>query len=133
VVFDFPAGTGAEDSITARTALGVLIEGQARPASHALWERDGLNLSMVLPLAVEDLWAGNSLRIMTPYTVLEYCLPDGACLTTPIRFRGQGVRHADGRCGDLWVVLSPELPGSDGRSLRKEERKALENSWKAIG
>lgn len=133
VVFQFLAGAGEGASVLIKSAAGYPMLGVARVASHSLWERDGVDVSITVPLAIEELWAGNTISVLTPYQKLGFVLPKGFCLNTPVRLAGQGVWCAEGGPrGDLWVTFAPELPDAQGRSVRKEAYLELEKAWVPI-
>ncbi len=132
VFFHFPQGVAEGETVTATSKLGITMVASVGMTAHPIWTRDGNDLSMSLPLAPEDLWAGHPLIILTPYGRLEYRLPAGCSLSTPLRFAHQGVRRADGVRGHLWVSLEPEIPNADGVCVRKQARKKQEEQWSPI-
>lgn len=133
VLFEFEPGVGEGEGVESASALGYPMVGIPQVAAHPLWERDGMDLTAVVPLSIDDLWAGNRVRVLTPYARLEYALPPGFCLASPVRFVGQGVAMRSGCRGDLWVTFAVELPDQAGLSRRKQERASLEALWSPVG
>lgn len=97
-----------------------------RIAPHPHFRREGLDVSMDLPLTIAEAALGTSVRVPTPAGQAELVVPPGTSSGQKLRLRGQGARTEDGKFGDLllWVkVVAPkELSPTDEQILRELSR-----------
>ncbi|MDD3946593.1 MAG: molecular chaperone DnaJ [Clostridia bacterium] len=89
---------------------------------HPLFKRDGVNLSMELPITVSQAILGASIQIPTLTTPVHLDIPEGTQDGTVIRVRNRGVKHLRSEnYGDLFVKLVIDVP----RNLNSKQKKQL--------
>ena len=93
-------------------------------SEHELFERDGENLHLELPISVYQAMLGARRSIPTVLgEELEIEVPAGAQPGELIRVAGQGMPHVNGRrCGDLFVHLRVVVP----KKLNSEQRRLIQ-------
>jgi molecular chaperone DnaJ len=100
-----------------------------RVAPHALFGRDGPNLTLRLPVTYPEAVLGAEVKVPTldgaPVTVR---IPPGTRSGRVLRVRGHGVPRARGGRGDLLVTVEVDVPSS----VDAKERKAVEALAKAL-
>jgi DnaJ-class molecular chaperone len=95
-------------------------------APHRLFERDGNNLRLELPVALYEAVLGGKVRVPTLNGALELSIPPGTSSGRTFRLKGKGLPGKDGH-GDLLATIRIVLPqGSDPRleALMREWRDA---------
>ncbi len=94
-----------------------------RIGSHPLFTRDGLDISLELPITIVEATLGSEIEIPTPAGERVHLkVPAGSASGTKLRLRGRGIETEDGRRGDMYAVLKIVPPGE----LSDEDRSALE-------
>ncbi|MDP6193574.1 MAG: DnaJ C-terminal domain-containing protein, partial [Prochlorococcaceae cyanobacterium ETNP18_MAG_1] len=76
---------------------------------HAIWRLDGDQLRADLPVGLDELALGGSVKVMTPDGEAEVTIPAGTSPGRSLRLKGKGWPCRDGR-GDLLLTLSLQLP-----------------------
>ncbi|AYG95216.1 J domain-containing protein [Brevundimonas naejangsanensis] len=90
-----------------------LIELRIQP--HPIFQRDGADLTMDLPVSVPDAVLGGKVQVPTPEGAVMMTLPKGSNSGKVLRLKGRGA-YAGGRRGDLLaklVVTLPETPDDE--------------------
>lgn len=87
-------------------------------APHALYQRDGADLTMDLGVPLADAVLGGKVAVRTPDGVVNLTVPKGSNSGQMMRLKGKGA-FAGGRRGDLKVRLMIQLPGEDVPELAK--------------
>ncbi|HAV48986.1 MULTISPECIES: DnaJ C-terminal domain-containing protein [unclassified Brevundimonas] len=87
-------------------------------ASHALYQRDGADLTMDLAVPLSDAVLGGKVAVRTPDGVVNLTVPKGSNSGQMMRLKGKGA-FAGGRRGDLKVRLMIQLPGEDVPELTR--------------
>lgn len=90
-----------------------LIELRIQP--HPIFQRDGADLTMDLPVSVPDAVLGGKVQVPTPEGAVMMTLPKGSNSGKVLRLKGRGA-YAGGKRGDLLaklVVTLPETPDDD--------------------
>jgi DnaJ-class molecular chaperone len=87
-------------------------------APHALYQRDGADLTMDLAVPLADAVLGGKVAVRTPDGVVNLTVPKGSNSGQMMRLKGKGA-FAGGRRGDLKVRLMIQLPGEDVPELTK--------------
>ncbi|MBL0948358.1 J domain-containing protein [Brevundimonas sp.] len=87
-------------------------------APHALYHRDGADLTMDLAVPLADAVLGGKVAVRTPDGVVNLTVPKGSNSGQTMRLKGKGA-FAAGRRGDLKVRLMIQLPGEDVPELIK--------------
>jgi len=87
---------------------------------HPIYERDGRDLRIEVPVTVGEAIRGASIEVPTPHGNVSLKVPPRSRNGQRLRLRGKGVRvrGADAP-GDLYVTLRVELP--DSKEKRLEE------------
>jgi DnaJ-class molecular chaperone len=136
-----PSGKEVEVKIPAGLAEGkqIRLKGQGMPghggqagdvlitvsiAPHRLFERDGNNLRLELPVTLYEAVLGAKVRVPTLNGALELSVPPGTSSGRTFRLKGKGLPGKDGP-GDLLATIRIVLPqGSDPRleALMREWR-----------
>jgi molecular chaperone DnaJ len=88
---------------------------------HALFGRDGRNLTLHVPVTFAEAALGAEIRVPTLEGAVTLRIPPGTPHGRTLRVRGRGVRTADGAAGDLLVTVEIEVP----TTLSEEARRAL--------
>lgn len=112
-----PAGAEPDQQIRLRS-LG--YESQAggpgdailtlRIAAHAVFQRDGANLTLDLPVTLYDAALGAKVRAPTLTGSVNITIPAGSSGGKTLRLRGLGLPAKAGGRGDLLVKLTIDLP-----------------------
>lgn len=86
-----------------------LVEIRVRP--HADYERVGDDITMTVPISLDEAILGGKIEIATPTGRVQLTLPKGTSSGQVFRLRGKGVRIATGhRHGDLLVSVKIVMP-----------------------
>ena len=135
-----PTGKEVEVKIPAGLAEGqqVRLKGQGgagahgRPgdvliavtvAPHPLFERDGADLRLELPVTLYEAVLGGKVRVPTLDGAVELAIPPGTSSGRTLRVKGKGLPSKDGT-GDLYATVRIVLPEhADG------ELEALMRKW----
>jgi len=93
-----------------------------RIGSHPLYRRDGLDITLDLPLTIVEATLGASVRVPTPSGGVDLMVPPGTPGGRRLRIKGRGVETEDGRMGDFYattrIVPPKELSEEDKRLLQ---------------
>jgi DnaJ-class molecular chaperone len=117
------AGKGAPS--TSGGAPGDLVI-EMRVAPHPVVQREGLDLSMRVPVTLEEAYNGASIEIPTFEGPVKVRIPPRSQPGARLRLRGKGVSRKDKR-GDFYVELDVRLPDQQDDALAE----ALRNSRSA--
>lgn len=82
-----------------------------RVGEHPLFQREGDDLHLTLPVTVGEAWKGTSIKVPTPYGEVSMKIPPRVQGDSKLRLKGRGVPRRDGTKGDLYVRISIRLPG----------------------
>lgn len=94
---------------------------------HPRFERDGLDLSVEVPITIGEAWNGAKIRIPTPEGEVSLVVPARARSGQRVRLKGKGVRRK-GQVGDLYVRFLVQLPAGQGEALDRAIE-TLEGAW----
>jgi DnaJ-class molecular chaperone len=93
-------------------------------AKHPLFERDGQDLRLELPVTLYEAVLGGKVRVPTLDGAVELAIPPGTSSGRTLRVRGKGLPGKSG-AGDLYATVRIVLPESaDG------ELEALMRKWR---
>jgi molecular chaperone DnaJ len=92
----------------------LIIRTRVRP--HPLFRRDGLDLSLELPVTLLEAYRGASVSVPTPDGPVQLKVPAHAQTGTQLRLRGKGVTRGDSH-GDLYVKLVVRMPDDERPEL----------------
>lgn len=94
-----------------------------RVRPHAIWSRDGEDLTMTLPITVGEAVSGAKISVPTPSGSVSLRVPPRSANGQKLRLRGQGVQSLDGKhTGDLYVTLAVTLPSTQDPKLEELAR-----------
>ena len=112
--------SGMGEAIRGADAGDLYIKVNVRP--HAIFKRDGLNLTMDLPIKLTDALLGMTydLKILEGTTV-EVKIPEGINHNELLRVRGKGVPSSRGR-GDIILRAQIKMP----TKLSKKSKETIE-------
>ena len=89
--------------------------------THPVWRLDGDQLRGELPVSIDELALGGTVKVMTPDGEAEVLIPAGTAPGRSLRLKGKGWPLKSGR-GDLLLNLSVQWPSN----WSDEQRKLLE-------
>jgi curved DNA-binding protein len=92
-----------------------------RVGPHPWFERDGLDLSVTVPITIVEAALGAAIEVPLLKGTATLKVPAGSSSGQRLRIRGKGIADAKGRSGDLYAVLSIAAP----RDLGEQDREAL--------
>ncbi len=99
----------------------LLVEVRVKP--HSVFDREGNDIHIQLPLGFVDAALGTKVNIPTVYGEVELVIPAGTQPNQILKLKGQGVKDTrTGRSGDQYVHIKVVIP----TTLSKDQRKALE-------
>ena len=80
---------------------------------HPLFERDGHDLRLALPVTLYEAVLGAKIRVPTLEGSVELAVPPSSSSGRVLRLKGKGIVPETGPAGDLYVTLRIVLPPSD--------------------
>lgn len=90
---------------------------------HPLYERDGSDIYLKLPLTIPDAVLGVKKEIPTLYGTVKLAVPAGSSTNDKHRLKGKGIENVQtGRKGDMYVIIDVHIP----KKLSKEQKKLFE-------
>jgi len=93
-------------------------------APHPLFERDGANLRLNLPITLYEAVLGGKVRVPTLEGAVELAVPPGTSSGRTFRVKGKGLPSKDGT-GDLYATVRIMLPERGDAELE-----ALMRQWR---
>ncbi|HZO14713.1 MAG TPA: J domain-containing protein, partial [Polyangiaceae bacterium] len=102
----------------------LIIETRVRP--HPLLERDGLDLSLKLPVRVDEAFLGAQVEVPTLDGTIKLRIPPRSRPGSRLRVRGKGVERG-GKRGDLYVVLDLQWPDRETAEFADAVKRAAED------
>jgi molecular chaperone DnaJ len=94
----------------------LIIRTQVEP--HPYFERDGLDLTLRLPITFHEAYSGASVSVPTPTGAVQMKVPPRAQNGSKLRLRGKGVTRGSDT-GDLYVELQVRVPDEADASLEQ--------------
>ena len=98
-----------------------MIETRVRP--HPLVRREGLDLSLKLPVRLDEAYEGAQVEVPTFDGPVKLRIPPRSQSGTRLRLRGKGVKRGE-RHGDLYVELELRMPERDDPQVAEALRLA---------
>ncbi len=89
-----------------------------RVAEHPHFKREGLDLTLELPISVSEAYVGTKVRVPTPHGDVSLRVPPGAKSGQQVRLREKGVRRQS-KTGDLFVKFQIQLPEPGNATVEK--------------
>ncbi|MCX6754845.1 MAG: molecular chaperone DnaJ [Candidatus Nomurabacteria bacterium] len=130
---NIPAGINNGESLR-MTGAGEDIQGgpsgdlyiKVNVKSHNIYKRDGLNLTMDLPIKLTDALLGMSYNLKTlEGNTIEVKIPEGINHNELLRVRGKGVPSSRGR-GDIILKIIVKMPSKLSRKSKEMVEKLKE-------
>ena len=87
-------------------------------APHPVFQRDGADLTMDLPVSLPDAVLGGKIPVRTPEGTVNMTIPPGSSSGKVLRLKGRGA-FVGGRRGDLLAKLMILLPDTPHEGLTK--------------
>ncbi|QDU31524.1 Curved DNA-binding protein [Anatilimnocola aggregata] len=97
-----------EPSQSGGTAGDLLIT--VRTKEHEAFSRQGLDLTVRVPITVAEACLGGKIEVPSPHGTLTLTVPPGTSSGKRIRAKGQGVHTKDGKQGDLYAEMMITVP-----------------------
>lgn len=95
-----------------------------RVMPHPIFEREGPDLKMELPISVTEAVLGTQVEIPTLTTPVTVDIPEGTPEGTVIRVKGRGIKHLrKDAYGDLYVKIVIDVP----KNLSSRQKKLLKD------
>jgi DnaJ-class molecular chaperone len=91
-------------------------------APHPLFERDGADLRLELPVTLYEAVLGAKIRVPTLDGAVELAIPAGTSSGRTFRIKGKGI-SAKGTAGDLFATVRIVLPEGSDAELEELMRK----------
>ncbi len=98
---------------------------QIKVGRHPWFTRDGLDLSIVVPITVAEAILGGEVTVPLMKGTATLKVPPGVRSGAKLRLKGKGVVDAKKQAGDLYAVLEIVAPKAD--DLSEDDRTALES------
>jgi len=125
------ADTGSVIRLAGRGAPGarggppgdLVIETEVRPHPHL--RRDGLDLSLTLPVTLDEIYNGASIEVPTFDGPVMLKVPPRSQTGAKLRLRGKGIQRKETR-GDLFVILDVRMPDRADEALATALRASAE-------
>jgi len=96
---------------------------QIHIAAHPYFRRQGNDLFIDVPISVVEAVSGTSIDVPTLTGTATVTIPPGTAGGRKLRLKGAGVEDARGRRGDLFTVITidvpPDLSATDRRSFQE--------------
>lgn len=100
-----------------------------RVGEHPLYQRQGDDLLVTVPVTVGEAWKGTSIKLPTPYGEVSMKIPARVQSDAKLRLKGRGVPRRDGTKGDLYVKVSIRLPTSHDHAKVDQAVELLEGLY----
>src|SRR5690606_11270590 len=107
------AGKGG-DGVGGGPRGDLVIETRVKP--HPLVTRSGLDLTLTVPVTLDEAYNGATIEIPTFTGKVSVRVPPRSQNGARLRLKGKGVERG-GKTGDLYAVLSVRLPDRDDPAL----------------
>jgi DnaJ-class molecular chaperone len=120
---------GADDGnrlrVTGKGSAGgdLVIETRVKP--HPFFRRDGLDLSVRLPVTVDEAVNGATVDVPTPDGTVKLRVPPQSQAGTKLRLKGKGVTRG-AEVGDLYAELEVRLPDVADKAFSEAAREAAQ-------
>ena len=88
-----------------------IITVEVRP--HRFFRRDGDDIRIDLPVAIDEAVAGAKVRVPTVDGAVMLAIPKGSSSGKTLRLKGKGFHRKDGSRGDQLVTVMIDIPDGD--------------------
>jgi len=83
---------------------------QIAVAADPVFSRDGLNISLTLPITLYEAALGGKVEVPTLHGMVGLKIPKGSRTGQTMRLKGRGIEIRSGKKGDQMVTLSVQMP-----------------------
>ena len=83
---------------------------QIAVASDPVFSRDGLNISLTLPITLYEAALGGKVEVPTLHGMVGLKIPKASRTGQTMRLKGRGIEMRSGKKGDQMVTLSVQMP-----------------------
>ena len=90
-------------------------------AAHAVFERDGDNIRIEVPITLDEAVGGARIKVPTVDGAVMLTVAPGTTWGKTLRLKGKGFSRKDGERGDQLVTLQIDLPPDDEDLRRRLE------------
>lgn len=91
---------------------------------HPIFERDGNDIYLEMPVTITDAVLGAKIDVPTLYGTVKVSIPAGSESNDKLRIKGKGVADVNnGRKGDMYIVLNVITP----KKLSRDQKKLFES------
>ena len=109
--------TGAGEAIQGGVSGDLYIKIHVKP--HAIFKKDGVNLTMNLNIKLSTALLGGEYTIETLDGDIKVKVPAGVAIGEVLRVKGKGVPIEKNKRGDLLIKLNIQIPQKLSRSAQK--------------
>jgi DnaJ-class molecular chaperone len=81
-----------------------------RVAEHDSFSRQGLDLTVKVPITIAEACLGGKIEVPSPHGTLTLTVPPGTSSGKRIRAKGQGIHAKGGAAGDLYAEVQIVVP-----------------------
>lgn len=99
-----------------------------RIASHPWFRRDGLDLSLDVPITIAEATFGTTVELPLLKGTVSVRVPAGTSSGAKLRVTGKGIVDSKGTAGDFYAIISIAAP----TDLSKEDQERLEEIGKSL-
>jgi molecular chaperone DnaJ len=99
----------------------LIIRTEVEP--HPFFTRDGLDLTLQLPITLREAYSGATVPVPTPSGTVQMKVPPHAQSGRKMRLRGKGVTRGS-NTGDLYVELKVQVPDKEDEALETALRES---------
>lgn len=92
-----------------------------RVKRHPYFDRDGLDLTLDLPVSIDEAYSGSKVEVPTPYGSVQLKVPAHSQSGQLLRLRGKGVKRGD-KTGDLYVRFLIHVPAEESEAIQSAVR-----------
>ena len=97
--------------------------------SDTVFERDGYNVHVEMPISVTDAILGAEITVPTVDGKVKYTIAEGTQNGTSFRLKGKGIQHLNSsKRGDQYVKVIVEVP----KKLSKDQKKKIKELEKSL-
>lgn len=96
-----------------------------RVGGHPIFSRNGLDLSVDIPVSVVEAIAGTSISVPLLQGHVELRIPEGSSSGQKLRITGKGIEDPTGRKGDFFAIVQIRAPKRS--SLSEAGQEALDS------
>lgn len=105
---------------------------EVRVADHPYFRREGMDIHLELPIALDEAILGRDIEVPTPRGRVMVRIPKNTSTGRRLRLRGKGVKKG-AKSGHMYVTLKVMLPNERSLDLEKAIKNWSENEGAHVG